>query len=143
MTDPDPDPDRDHDPALPPPEPSEVVVPSAEQVAADLRDVAPGPDPEGEPPERRHPSTIGGAFYLGILAATAVGLGIVVSGSWRLGVRWVAGALIVAAVLRLVLPRRDAGMLAVRHRLVDCVLLGTVGGVLVFLAQTIPNQPGL
>ena len=41
------------------------------------------------------------------------------------------------------LPARDAGMLAVRHRLVDVVLLGGVGGLLLFLARTIPNQPGL
>ena len=135
MTMTDPDPGR----------PEEVVVPSAEEVAADLEEmqaleVPPVVEPE---PERRHPSTIGGAFYLGILAATAAGLVIVASGNWRLGVQWMAGALIVAAVLRLVLPRRDAGMLAVRHRIVDCVLLGSVGGALVFLARTIPNQPGL
>ena len=32
-------------------------------------------------------------------------------------------------------------MLAVRHRLVDCAMLGVVGVVLVVLAGTIPNQP--
>jgi hypothetical protein len=47
-----------------------------------------------------------------------------------------------AALLRLVLPRRDAGMLAVRSRLVDCVLLAGTGAALFFLAATIPNQPG-
>ena len=43
--------------------------------------------------------------------------------------------------MRLVLPAREAGMLAVRHRAVDCVMLAGVGGVLIFLASTIPNQP--
>ena len=119
----------------------------------------PEPEPEREPvidppldtplepselfPEdgRRYPSTIGGLFYLVVLAITGVGIGIVSTGSWRLGTRWVAGALIFAALLRLVLPRRDAGMLAVRHRLVDCVMLAGVGVALIFLAATIPNQP--
>jgi hypothetical protein len=92
---------------------------------------------------RRYPSTIGGLFYLVVLGVTAVGIGIVSTGNWRLGTRWVAGALIFAALLRLVLPTKDAGMLAVRHRLVDCLMLAGVGGLLIFLASTIPNQPGL
>ena len=90
---------------------------------------------------RRYPSTIGGMFYLVVLAITAVGIGIVSTGNWRLGTRWVAGALIFAALLRLVLPRRDAGMLAVRHRMVDCVMLAGVGVALIILAATIPDQP--
>ncbi|GCD92196.1 DUF3017 domain-containing protein [Nocardioides sp. LS1] len=92
---------------------------------------------------RRYPSTIGGIFYLVVLAITAVGIGIVWTGNWRLGTRWVAGALIFAALLRLVLPNKDAGMLAVRHRAFDCILLAGVGAALIFLATTIPNQPGL
>ncbi|HRK48426.1 MAG TPA: DUF3017 domain-containing protein, partial [Nocardioides sp.] len=48
-----------------------------------------------------------------------------------------------AALLRLVLPSRDAGMLAVRRRLVDMVVLGGMGAALFFLASTIPNQPGV
>ncbi|MGZ4447266.1 MAG: DUF3017 domain-containing protein [Nocardioides sp.] len=92
---------------------------------------------------RRYPSTIGGIFYLVVLAVVAVGIGIVWSGSWRLGTRWMAGGLLFAALLRLVLPSKDAGMLAVRRRWFDCVLLAGVGVLLIFLAITIPNQPGL
>ena len=105
------------------------------------------PEPEVEPEapaERRYPSTIGGACYLGVLIATAVGIAIVfMRDDWRLGVRVVAGALAAAALLRLVLPQRDAGMLAVRHRFVDVGLLCLVGGALFFLAGSIPDQPGL
>jgi hypothetical protein len=112
------------------------VVPSVEEVAAEAGEA-------GAVEEvRRYPSTIGGAFYILILVATAVGIGITWSGNWRVGVRCIAGALILAATLRLVLPRRDAGMLAVRHRIFDVLLLGGVGGVLLFLVQTIPDQPG-
>ena len=99
------------------------------------------PEEPGPEEERRYPSTAGGAFYLIALAATVVGLCVVWTGSWRAGVRWIAGALVFAALVRLVLPRRDAGMLAVRHRMVDVLMLGLVGVVLFFLASTIPNQP--
>jgi len=107
------------------------------------------PDPPAEPPEhpgpddhRYYPSTIGGFLYVGILIATAVGIAIVFrSHDWRLGVRVVAGALFAAALLRLVLRQRDAGMLAVRHRLVDVGVLVLVGGALYFLAGSIPDQP--
>lgn len=134
LTDPGAEPAEPTDPSDPVAEP--VVAPSPDDVAADLEEI--GAVEEA----RRYPSTIGGAIYIGVLAATAVGIGITWSGNWRLGVRWVAGALILAAVTRLVLPRRDAGMLAVRHRLFDCLLLGGVGAALIFLAQTIPDQPG-
>ena len=57
--------------------------------------------------------------------------------------RWIAASLLAAAVLRLVLPARDAGMLAVRRRSVDVALLVVVGLALFVLAATIPNQPPL
>ena len=102
------------------------------------------PSEESEELERRYPSTIGGAFYIAILIATAFGIGIVYrSHDWRLGVRVVAGALLAAALLRLILPQRDAGMLAVRSRMVDVGLLVVVGGALFFLSGSIPDQPGL
>ena len=97
-------------------------------------------DEEPEPDVRRYPSTIGGMYYLVVLLATALGIGIVWSGRWRPGTEWMGGALVFAALGRLVLPRRDAGMLAVRHRLVDCLMLAGVGAILIFLATTIPNQ---
>jgi Protein of unknown function (DUF3017) len=102
-----------------------------------------GPAVEAEPVARRRPSTMGGAFYLLVVAASAVGLGIVGRGNWRLGVKWIAAALVVSALVRLVLPVRDAGMLAVRRRWVDVLLLALVGVALWFLSSTIPNQPPL
>lgn len=102
------------------------------------------PQPELVPPEeapRRYPSTIGGLLYLVVLAGVGVGIGIASAGDWRLGVKWFGGALIVAGAFRLVLRNRDAGMLAVRHRMVDVVMLSGVGAVLIFLSESIPNQP--
>ena len=85
---------------------------------------------------------MGGAFYIAVLAICAAGVGVVASGDWRLGVRIVAGGLFLASGLRLLLPGKDAGMLAVRHRLVDVLVLATMGGVIYFLAVSIPDQPG-
>jgi hypothetical protein len=98
-------------------------------------------EPGHDDDRRRYPRTIGGMFYLVVLAATLVGIVIVATGNWRAGTRWIAAALMFAALIRLVLPARDAGMLAVRHRAVDCLMLAGVGAVLLFLAATIPNQP--
>ena len=117
----------------------------------DGADPGPGPDLDApvddvppasaEPHGRRYPSTIGGAFYLLVLGVSAVGLGVVTQGDWRLGVRWIGAALVLAAVARLVLPTRQAGMLAVRRRTVDVVILAGVGVAMLFLSASIPNQP--
>ncbi len=112
-------------------------------VAADDPSVDPLPDEEAyvEPEARLYPSTIGGYFYLVALVATGVGIGIAWTGDWRLGVKWIGGALIFAAAIRLVLPARRAGMLAVRNRAVDAVMLSVVGAALIVLSEAIPNQP--
>ncbi|MEP7739482.1 DUF3017 domain-containing protein [Nocardioides sp. 31GB23] len=127
------DPAAGAEPPEPPVDPDEEHVPSVDEIADEIA------EEEG----RRYPSTLGGLLYLGVLAAGAVGIALAVLGDWRVGVSVLAGAMVAAATMRLVLPARDAGMLAVRHRLVDVLLLGGVGGLLLFLARTIPNQPGL
>jgi len=101
------------------------------------------PEPEEEPreEERRYPSTIGGAFYLAILGVCGAAIAVVAGGDWRLGVRVLAVALMAAAGLRLVLPARDAGMLAVRNRAIDVSVLALMGGLIYFLASSIPDQP--
>ncbi len=81
-------------------------------------------------------------LYILVLVVMAVGIGITWGAhDWRLGIRVVAGALAAAAGLRLVLPQRDAGMLAVRPRLVDVILAGSVAAALFVLAENIPDQP--
>lgn len=82
-------------------------------------------------------------LYLLILFAMGVGIAITWrADDWRLGVRVVGGALAAASALRLVLPQKDAGMLAVRSRLVDVILAGSVAVALFVLADNIPDQPG-
>lgn len=67
---------------------------------------------------------------------------VAVLSDWRTGIRIVCGALAFAAAARLVLPDRDAGMLAVRHRFLDVGTLLTIAVALVVLTATIPDQPG-
>jgi hypothetical protein len=122
----------DHpDPPVEPPEPPESVPP-----------VSAEPPPEDPDEPRRYPSTIGGAFYLLVLGVVAAALVVVALDEWRSGIRLMGGALIFAAVVRLVLRRRDAGMLAVRHKVLDAAILIVLGGSLIFLAGSIPDQPG-
>lgn len=98
----------------------------------------PGDEPAGP---RRYPSTIGGGFYLAVLLTTIAGVVVAGVSDWRTGVRLIAGALTAAAVLRLVLRDRDAGMLAVRHRALDVAILVVIAGALFVLAASIPDQP--
>jgi hypothetical protein len=122
----------DHpDPPVEPPEPPESVPP-----------VSAEPPPEDPDEPRRYPSTIGGAFYLLVLGVVAVAMVVVALDEWRSGIRLMGGALIFAAAVRLVLRRRDAGMLAVRHKVLDAAILIVLGGSLIFLAGSIPDQPG-
>jgi hypothetical protein len=112
---------------------SPVIVPPVDDVPAE----------SAEPTGRRYPSTIGGVFYLVVLLISAAGLVVVAQGNWRVGVQMIGGSLVLAAALRLLLPAKDAGMLAVRRRAIDVGLLVTVGVLLWFLSVTIPNQPPL
>ena len=116
----------------------------SDPVSDPSNDLDPGPDEEPgsvEGGDRRYPSTIGGAFYLVVLAVVAIAIGVVTTGAWRGGVRWFGAALVFAAVVRAVLPAKDAGMLAVRNRWWDCFLLAATGAAMIFLAGSIPDQP--
>jgi hypothetical protein len=76
------------------------------------------------------------------LAVVAVGLaGVVVAAvqhHWRRGLVLVGIALLLGAALRLVLPTRRIGSLAVRSRVVDVVTLAVLGGAVAVLANAVP-----
>lgn len=123
------------------------IVPPESVPPISAEELVDGDHPEGHAPgeqeERRYPSTIGGAFYLLVLLITVAGLAVAALGDWRVGVRMVGGALLLASAVRVVLSPRDAGMLAVRHKALDVVLLSGLGSALIFLASSIPDQPAL
>lgn len=93
-----------------------------------------------EGPDRR-PQTLGGGVYLVVVAATLTGLALTVAGAWRTGVIWMGASLLLGAACRLVLSERQAGMLRVRRKAPDVVMLLLAGVALVVLAVVVPEQP--
>ena len=72
--------------------------------------------------------------YLAVLLGAAVALAIIRQGVHLVqrGTLVFAGVLLIAALARLVLPERRAGMLASRRRLLDVAIFGMLGiGLLV------------
>jgi hypothetical protein len=66
-------------------------------------------------------------------------LGIVAAGSFRHGCVVPAGAVVLAFFLRLLLPTADAGLLAVRSRSIDLLVLGMLAGTVSVLAFLVPT----
>jgi hypothetical protein len=73
-----------------------------------------------------------------VLLVVGLGLLLVTVHLWRTGLVVIGLALMGAGVLRLLLPVRRAGFLAVRSRPVDVVLLVGTGLTLAVIARTIP-----
>ena len=75
---------------------------------------------------------------LAVLGVVAVGLLAVELHYWRKGTELVGLAVLFAAALRLTLPERRAGLLAVRSRAYDVAVLVVVGGGVVVLGALVP-----
>lgn len=75
--------------------------------------------------------------YALVLLTMAIGLFRTVQYHWREGSAWIGGALLVAAVLRAVLPPRTAGMVAVRGRFVDVLWCVGLAACILFIAYTL------
>ena len=97
--------------------------------------------PVPEPPPRRLPQTVGGTIYVLVVAMVLVGLGIVVAGAWRTGLVWMGVGMLLGALTRAVLSERAAGMLRVRRRWSDVLMLTVAGIGLIVLAVIVPDQP--
>jgi hypothetical protein len=89
----------------------------------------------------KRPQTLGGLVYLTVLGAAVVGLAIILLGAWRTGLSWIGAGLLLAATTRLVLSERRAGMLRVRRRWSDVLMLTVAGVALIVLAVVVPDQP--
>jgi hypothetical protein len=75
---------------------------------------------------------------LAVLVVVGIGLVLVTFEHWRRGLVVIGLALVGAALLRLLLPVRRVGFLAVRSRPMDVVLLIGAGLALTVIALTIP-----
>jgi Protein of unknown function (DUF3017) len=76
---------------------------------------------------------------LAVLVVVGLGLLLVTFGHWRRGLVVMGVALLLGAVLRLLLPVRRVGFLAVRSRPVDVLLLSGAGLALTAVALAIPG----
>jgi hypothetical protein len=73
-----------------------------------------------------------------VIVAVAVGLLLVAAGGWRSGLVVMGLALVLAGALRLLLPLRRVGFLAVRSRPVDVALTMGAGLAVAVIALAIP-----
>jgi Protein of unknown function (DUF3017) len=76
---------------------------------------------------------------LAVLVGVGVGLVMVALEHWRAGLLVIGLAVVGGAVLRLLLPVRLAGFLAVRSRPVDVLLMGGTGLAVAVIALAIPG----
>ncbi len=78
------------------------------------------------------------APLLAVLVTVGVGLLLVTFDHWRRGLVLIGLALVAGALLRLLLPVRRVGFLAVRSRPTDVVLMAGAGLALTAIALAIP-----
>lgn len=72
-----------------------------------------------------------------VLTGVAIGLAIVLLGHWRSGSTMIGAAITLGGLLRL-LPQQRVGLLAVRNRALDSIVLLGVGIGIIVLAWWIP-----
>lgn len=95
------------------------------------RPAAPGPPAW----QLQLPIVVVGLAVIGGLVVTAVVAG---PAGYRVGLCLIAGALILAALVRTTLPTRRVGLLAVRNRPFDVIALIAVAVGIVVLALSLP-----
>ena len=92
------------------------------------------------PPARSAAKALAWLPYLIVLAGVAAGMFVIWQGAQYAGrgAGLVGGALLVAAVIRLVLPPRYAGLLASRGRALDVVTYAVLGAAVLGVALSLP-----
>jgi hypothetical protein len=76
-----------------------------------------------------------------VLAVTAIGLIRIVMYNWREGTALLGLALLLAALLRALLPPDRVGLVAIRSRAVDILLYGGLGLMILAVSLTIAGGP--
>lgn len=74
-----------------------------------------------------------------VLVVVGAGLALGAGGAWRAGAWTVSAGVLLAGVLRVLLPARRAGLLAVRSRRLDAVMLLGLGLALAVLSWSVPE----
>ena len=117
---------------------------AADAPAAAAVPAVPGAAPAGraEVPARVGAPRWANLPYAVVLAVAAAGLLWVAPGGLRHvqeGMLTVASALLAAALLRLVLPERAAGLLVTRHRVLDVLALASLGAGIIAAVLVLPT----
>lgn len=89
---------------------------------------------------RRKPALVHLPFALVLLIVAVAALRIS-QYHWRQGAALIGGALLVAGLLRAVLPGEQAGLLAIRGKAVDVLSYGGLATLILFLTFTITGGP--
>ncbi|WP_394275739.1 DUF3017 domain-containing protein [Luteococcus sp.] len=76
-----------------------------------------------------------------VLCCLVASLGVVATGHWRRGSFAVGCSVLLAGLLRALLPSRIAGLLVVRGRWFDTALLALGGGAMIALTLVVPHSP--
>lgn len=76
-----------------------------------------------------------------VLAGVLTGLAIVAASHWRMGTTLIGGAITFGGLLRL-LPQQRVGLLAVRNKALDTVVLLTLGIGIIILSFWVPPSRG-
>lgn len=79
--------------------------------------------------------------FLAVMLIVAVGILRIIEYHWRQGTALIGIALLVAAVLRLVLPAERAGLLAVRTRKIDALFYAGFSAMILYVTLTITGGP--
>lgn len=88
-------------------------------------------------PRRRPHRPPGTLAYLLVLAVGLAGVAVVAADAWWQGTLALGGAMVVAGWVRLGFPERWAGLLGVRTRLFDALVLNVLGVALIALVVSI------
>ncbi|MBA8793255.1 hypothetical protein FHX74_000849 [Friedmanniella endophytica] len=123
-------------------EPDPVALPETEDgrpgVSLGTSDTGPGAgSAAGVPATARRPTYRWPLLV--VLAGVAAGLVVVALGAWRLGCVITGAALAIGAVERIALPRRNAGLLRVRSRAFDVLVMLGLAVTIVALAFAVPE----
>lgn len=86
-----------------------------------------------------HPSTIWPLLV--VILVVLAGAGYMMFGHWRSGALLVGAATLLGAVLRAILPDELAGLLVVRRRWIDVLVLASTGIAIAVMAMQVPPGP--
>ncbi|GAB3461774.1 hypothetical protein GCM10027570_47850 [Streptomonospora sediminis] len=106
-------------------------------------DPEPGPTPDEHEPEpgagEAAPGWLSQVPYFLVLSTMSAGIVVVAAAHFKRGPALIAGALMLAAVFRVLLPPHRIGMLAVRSRWIDIITFSTLAVLLIVLAWVAPQ----